>query len=220
VLALILLVVSIGLADSLNPSTLAPALVLATGRDAERQLLAFTFGVFAVSFAGGLAILLGPGTLLLDALPHPDRQTRNVVEVVGGLLLLALAAALWLGRDRIARRMNAPSSSDNNRGALALGAGLMAVELPTAVPYFAAIAAILAEHLALVTEIALLLLYNVMFVAPLIALAAVRRVADERAVARLEAVGGWLRSRAALLLAALLAVAGVGVATVGVAGLI
>jgi cytochrome c biogenesis protein CcdA len=176
--------------------------------------------VFAVSFAGGLAILLGPGTLLLDALPHPDRQTRNVVEVVGGLLLLALAVALWLGRDRIARRMNAPSSSDNNRGALALGAGLMAVELPTAVPYFAAIAAILAEHLALVTEIALLLLYNVMFVAPLIALAAVRRVADERAVARLEAVGGWLRSRAALLLAALLALAGVGVATVGVAGLI
>jgi cytochrome c biogenesis protein CcdA len=116
--------------------------------------------------------------------------------------------------------MNAPSSSDNNRGALALGAGLMAVELPTAVPYFAAIAAILAEHLALVTEIALLLLYNVMFVAPLIALAAVRRVADERAVARLEAVGGWLRSRAAVLLAALLALAGFGVATVGVAGLI
>jgi cytochrome c biogenesis protein CcdA len=218
--ALIFLVVSIGLADALNPSTVAPALVLATGRDAFRQLLGYILGVFVVSFAGGLALLLGPGTLILDAVPHPEPHARSIAELVAGLVLLTVAALLWAGRHRIARRMTTPKSSEKRRGAVALGAGIMAVELPTAIPYFAAIAAILAAHVPRGARITLLALYNVMFVAPLLALALGRRFAGERAVDRLETVGDWLRSRGAVLLAAVLGIAGTAVAAVGVAGLI
>jgi cytochrome c biogenesis protein CcdA len=220
VLALLLLVVSVGLADSVNPSTLAPALVLATRRGAVRQLAGFTLGVFVVSLAGGLALLLGPGQLLLDALPHPGRELKHVIQLVGGVVLVGLGAAFWLGRHRIAARMASAGSANANRGAFALGAGIMAVELPTAVPYYAVIGAILATPRSLTVRIAYVVLYNVAFVAPLLALLAVRRFAGEGTEARLDAIGTWLRERGPAVLAMLLAVLGVVVATFGIVGLV
>jgi cytochrome c biogenesis protein CcdA len=222
VLALLLLVVSVGLADAVNPSTLAPALVMVTGPGAVRRLTEFTVGVFAVSLVGGVALVLGPGQLLLDALPHPRPHARAVVALVGGLLLLTLAAGLWLGRERLAHRFAAggDGSARTNRGALALGAGIMAVELPTALPYFAAIAAILAAHIHLGLQIALVVLYNVAFVAPLLALLVVRELAGERARTKLEALGTWMRVRAPALVAGLLAVLGVLLTALGLGRLL
>ena len=52
-LRLIGLVISIGLADSLNPTTIAPALYLATADHARTRLIEFTLGVFAVYLIGG-----------------------------------------------------------------------------------------------------------------------------------------------------------------------
>jgi hypothetical protein len=68
---LIGLVISIGIADSLNPSTIAPALFMASGEDARRRVTEFTIAVFAVYFLGGAAIALGPGQLLLSLIRTP-----------------------------------------------------------------------------------------------------------------------------------------------------
>ena len=221
-LALILLVLSIGLADAINPTTLAPAFLLATAPDGAKAVGRFTLGVFAVSLAGGLVLLLGPGQLILSALPHPDARGKAWAEAIGGVVLLGLAAVTWIHRERIASRLakedDDPKTSD--RGALALGAGIMAIELPTALPYFAAIAAILASPFALGTQIALVVLYNVTFVAPLLVLFVARKVAGETAAARLERIGAWLRVRAPAAIAILLAVLGVVVAAVGLAHLL
>jgi cytochrome c biogenesis protein CcdA len=220
VIALILLVVSVGLADAVNPSTLAPAFLIVTGADAVRRLARFTLGVFLVSLAGGVALVLGPGQLLLNALPHPEPHEKAIVQLVGGLILVALAVGLWLGRHKLGERLNASESANGDKGAFALGAGIMAVELPTALPYFAAIAAIVAAHVHLAAQLALVLLYNVVFVSPLLALIAARRFAGESMSAKLDSIGDWLRERAIGLLAGLLGVAGVAVAGVGTAGLI
>lgn len=221
-LALVLLVASVGLADSANPSTLAPALVLVAQPRGARSLTLFTLGVFGVSLAGGLVLLIGPGQLILSALPHPDAHTKAVVEVAGGALLLLLAAVTWLGRERLAARL-AESREDNpdraERGALALGAGIMAVELPTALPYFAAIAAILASKFSLAAQIFLVVLYNVAFVAPLLALILVRKVAGQKASARIERAGAWLHRNGPAAIAVLLALIGVVVAIVGLSHL-
>jgi cytochrome c biogenesis protein CcdA len=219
VIALILLVISVGLADAVNPSTLAPALLIATGPDAVKRLVGFTAGVFVVSLAGGIALLLGPGQLLLDALPHPGRHARSMAEIVGGALLLGLALTLWLCRRRVTRRLEESGSGNANRGAFALGAGIMAVELPTALPYFAAIAAIIAAGRHVAFGITLVFLYNVAFVAPLLALIIVRERAGERATARFEAAGSWLRERAPALGAALLTFLGVAFIAFGIVGL-
>ena len=58
-LALTLIVASIALADCVNPSTLVPALWLASARSG-RGLASFTVGVFVVYLAGGLILVLAP----------------------------------------------------------------------------------------------------------------------------------------------------------------
>jgi cytochrome c biogenesis protein CcdA len=216
--ALLLLVASIALADSLNPSTIGPALLLAA-RDRPRAALAgFTFGVFAVSLAAGAVLTFGPGQFLLSLVPHPDRDTTRLIELVGGLVLVLLGAGLWLGRHKLAERSSARRPS--GRSAIALGAGIMAIEIPTALPYFAAIVAITGSGLALANKIVLLLVFNVVFVSPLIAILGLRLLAGERAVRLLERLGAWLAGRAPIVLGAFLAAGGLALIGIGGIGLL
>lgn len=181
VLALLALIVSIAAADSLNPSTLAPALYLGIGPHGRRDAAAFAVGVFAVSLAGGLALTFGPGQALLTRV-KPSPHTVHLIELVAGGVALPAAAVLWRARGHVAARL-ARAKQSSDRSALLLGAGIMAVELPTAVPYFAAIAAIVESGHGDTTQIVLVLLYNVVFVAPLITLFAVLVLAGERGAA-------------------------------------
>jgi cytochrome c biogenesis protein CcdA len=214
-----LLVASIGAADSLNPSTIGPALVFATGRRPVRALASFIAGVFLVSFAAGVLVILGPGQLLIDSLPEPSAHAKNVVEVVAGALLLLLAAVLWARRGGVSGRIAGSRSEETDRSAFLLGAGIIAVELPTAFPYFAALANIVAAHVSLGAGIALVALFNLAFVSPLLAILAVRALAGERAAAVLERAGDWFDRRAGAILALLLGAVGAGVLIVGAAGL-
>src|SRR5436305_9513078 len=152
--ALTLLVASIALADSVNPSTLVPALWLATAPAAGR-LASYTLGVFAVYTLGGLVLLFGPGRILINALHHFHGPLEHVLEAVGGLIVLTVAFALWRSRaggDGEPRERRSPTRAS----AFALGAGIMAIELPTAFMYFGAISAILAARPSAALEISLL----------------------------------------------------------------
>jgi cytochrome c biogenesis protein CcdA len=75
------------------------------------------------------------------------------------------------------------------------GASLAAVELPTAAPYFAVIAGIVASNASLAQEIVLLVLYNVAFVLLLLAIIMLVLFAGERADPWLQKGGAWLRRR-------------------------
>src|ERR1700759_879711 len=98
------LMLSIGLADSLNPTTIVPALYLATtSQHPRRQVGQFTAAVFAVYLLGGLIIALGPGELLLALVPHPGRHLGYVLETVAGGAMLVAAGVLWGYRKRLAR---------------------------------------------------------------------------------------------------------------------
>ncbi|MGZ6639580.1 MAG: hypothetical protein ACXVII_42985 [Solirubrobacteraceae bacterium] len=77
-------VISVGLADSLNPSTVGPALYLATVGKRVWRVTQFTIGVFCVDLAVGLVLTIGPGRLLLGLVPHPRGTVRHVIELVAG----------------------------------------------------------------------------------------------------------------------------------------
>ena len=96
----------------------------------------------------------------------------------------------------------------------------MAVELPTAFIYFGAISAVLAAHRVAVAEVSLLVVYNAIFVAPLVAILAIRRFAGERAERWL--ASGWERliGFGQLLLAGLTGAAGAVLLIIGVSGLL
>jgi hypothetical protein len=93
------------------------------------------------------------------------------------------------------------------------------VELPTAIPYFAVIAAIVESERSRLEELLLLLLFNVVFVAPLVAILVVRLLASDNAVARLERLRAAVHARMAILIPAAVALVGVVLIVVGAVGL-
>ena len=167
--ALVVLVLSIAALDSINPSTVAPAVILALGERPARRLASFTAGVFLVSVTGGLVALFAVGRSVVTRIAHPTPHTRHVLEVALAIGILVVAALLWTLRKGVRMRLSG-ASGWSGRSALLVGAGIMAVELPTAFPYFAAILATLGATHSAIRQAALVVLYNLVFVAPLLAL--------------------------------------------------
>jgi cytochrome c biogenesis protein CcdA len=218
-LRLIGIVISIGIADSLNPTTVAPALYLAGSEHARVRVLEFTAAVFAVYFLGGLAIALGPGQLILALIPHPGRHLSYVLEIVAGVAMLTAAAFLWGYRDRLQEREVSSQLRFERRSSALLGATITAVELPTAFPYFAAIAAIVGSGYDVVRQTILLVLFNVCFILPLLAIIAVLTFAGPNAGRMLAAGRSWLEAHWPAVLAVLALAAGLFVTFLGVTGL-
>jgi len=212
------IVVSIGLADSMNPSTIAPGLYLALGERARSSLIQFTLAVFAVNFVGGAVIALGPGQVVLHLVPHPHPTAKYILETIAGVVMLVAAVVLWVKR-RSLRKRELPSPSAEGKSAILLGVTISAVELPTAFPYFAAIAAIVGSGQRAISQLIALALYNVAFVLPLILMIIVLEVAGDNARAVIESARDWLQRHWPTLVAGLALFAGIFVTLLGVTGL-
>jgi cytochrome c biogenesis protein CcdA len=217
-LRLIGIVISIGLADSLNPSTIGPALYMATGERGRGRVAEFTAAVFAVYFVGGAAIALGAGALLRPIIPHPHHHIANIIEVAVGIAMIAAAAMLWRHRHRLAHR-DLPDFDPHGKSSWVLGASITAIELPTAFPYFAAIAAILASGLGPLRQLGLLIVFNVCFVLPLIAIICVLTFAGDRSGEILARCRRFLERRWPQITAVLLIIVGVLAVLFGATGL-
>jgi cytochrome c biogenesis protein CcdA len=216
---LLAIAIVIGLADSANPSTIAPALYLATGRNAETSLAGFIAGVYATNLVAGVALGLGPGQAVLAVLPQPGDEARHLIELAAGGATLALSAGLWLGRRGIAGHVSR-TTERIERSSLLVGAGVMIVELPTALPYFAVIATVVGSGRSLPTQVVLLAIFNAVFVLPLVAILAARAVAPQRAERRLESLRSRLDERLAVLVPALVLVIAVALLGAGAYGVI
>jgi cytochrome c biogenesis protein CcdA len=217
-LRLVGIVVSIGLADSINPSTIAPALYIATGERARGRVAEFTMAVFVVYFIGGAAIAIGAGELIRDLLPRPRHHVANIVEVAVGVALIAGAAFLWRYRHRLSHR-DPPDFDPSGRSSWFLGASITAVELPTAFPYFAAIAAILGANVGPVRALSLLFLFNVCFVLPLLLIVGTLTFAPDKAERILSVARAFLQRHWPAVLAGLALAAGLFVVALGVTGI-
>ena len=219
-LRLIGLMISIGFADSLNPSTIAPAMYLATdARNARGQVTQFTLAVFAVYLVGGLAVALGPGELLLDLVPHPRPGLKYLFEIIGGVVLLTLASVLWAFRRLLVKR-ELPEVHTDGRSSALLGATITAVELPTAFPYFAAIAAVVGSGYGVWHQVFLILIFNVAFVLPLLAIVAILTFAGSNAQGMLVNARKWLERHWPVTLAIVGLIAGLFCVFIGITGLV
>jgi len=217
-LRLLGLVLSIGLADSLNPSTIGPALYLAGGERPRRRVIEFTLGVFAVFVAGGALVAVGPGEAVLALVPHPGPTARYVLETIAGAAMLLAAVLLWRSRRRLAER-ELLSPSGSQRSSAILGAGIAAVELPTAFPYFAVIVAVVGSGLDVGRQLLALVIYNVCFVAPQILIVVTLTAVPARAQRLLGRARDVLQAHWPLILAGLALLAGTFVLLLGITGL-
>lgn len=216
--ALVLLVLGIALVDGLNPSTIAPALVLAVRRRGVLLVALFTLGVLLPSLAAGALVVIGPGRWLLDLLPEIGAHTKHLLEIGAGVALAALAGVLWIHRGRVASGMSREPPG-GVAGALGLGAGIMLAELPTAFPYFAALAAIVGSSASLAAQLELVVLFNVAFVLPLLVILGVRMFAGPRSERVLELVRSALSRYTGVVLPCAVGLLAAVLIVVGVAGI-
>jgi cytochrome c biogenesis protein CcdA len=215
--SLIIPILLLGLADSLNPVTIAVAVLLATGRRPVPRLIAYTLGTGTTYFLGGLVLTLGPAVLLRTLLDHQSDQPTHIAEIVVGVGALPVAAFLATRKpESVTRRV--PTDLRPSRSLL-LGAGITVVDLPTALMYFGAIALIAAADINTVERVTLLAIFNLAYVAPLVlitvAVAALGRRAEAVLLRARDIVDRWSH----WFLAAITGGSGVYLIVIGVRGL-
>lgn len=215
--ALALAVVAIALPDSLNPTLIVAAVLLAAQRRPFVRTLAFTVAAFVVTLAGGLIIALGLGDLILALVPKPSSTVKWVLVTIAGLVLVGGGAAMWWKR-RALGSTAAPADAKAGGGssAFVMGAGIAGVEFLTAFPYFAAIAMVIGSSVAAPGKVLLIVLYNVVYVLPLIVIVVLCAVMGERAGRVLAPVGDWISLHWPVVVAPLAEVAGIALAAYGV----
>jgi len=183
-------IVGLAAVDSINPSALlATIALLLRGRSARPLVAVYVVAVLVTYLAIGLALTLGLG-LTPDAVLESDASF-----LVQGVLGAAMLAFAVLAPNRRQRRgaVEPRSLPTANRplAVFALGMAVTALELPTALPYLGAVGALTRADLAVAEWLPLLVLYNLIFVLPPLALLAGHVALGERA----EVVLGRLRDR-------------------------
>jgi cytochrome c biogenesis protein CcdA len=159
-------------------------------------------------------IVAGPGHLLLALVPKPDHATIKLLEVIAGAVLIAVGLLLWRFRVALGKK-RLPEVKSTGRAAWLLGLTITSFELPTAFPYFGALAAIVGSGLGLGHQLILLLLYNVCFALPLAGIVVTLEFGGENAELYLVRSRDYLQRHWPMLLATVALVAGAITITLG-----
>ena len=191
---MIIFVASIGLADSINPVTIAVALYLASTPRSVVRLIGYIAGVFATYTFGGLLLLYGPASLLRLVTHGVDPRIGQTIAIVAGIAAIVFAIVVWIRRAKLVEH-GVPERALKPGSAFALGSLMTVVDLPTAFPLFIVVGAIVHEDYGRLQEGALMVLYGVTYVLPLVAILALRAAGGERGerclVALRERVTRW-----------------------------
>jgi hypothetical protein len=178
-------IVGLAVVDSINPSALLATIALLLRGRAARPLVAlYLVAVLVTYLALGLALTLGLG-LAPPALL--DGDAAYLAQGVLGAAMLVYAVAAPRRRPRPGPAGPRPLLAAGRPAAVfALGVAVTVLELPTALPYLGAVGAITRAELAVAGWLPLLLLYNLIFVLPPLALLAGHLALGDRADRLLE----------------------------------
>ena len=154
---------ALALVDSINPSAIVVTLYLLSGGRVPAQIVVYVAAIFLTYLTLGVMMMSGIDALLPSLQTMGSGRLGPIVQGLVGLAML-LYAILAPTTAKSAPRVEPTGSS---HAALALlGVTVTTMELPTAVPYFGAIALLTTADLPLVQWLPLLVLYNAIFVLP------------------------------------------------------
>ena len=199
--------VGLALVDSTSIGTLVIPLVwlLRPGPVAWRSLLTFLATVAAMYTVIGAALLL-LGRSLGSALDGVgDVDAVRWVQLALGVALFAVAFSdavmgrLAGGALRWRDRLRGDADGDGpgvGRSIVVTAAVAVAVEVPTMLPYLAAIGILAATDLAIGSQVGVLAGYSFVMVLPALVLAGVRAAAGRRVESPLRRLDGWLTRQA------------------------
>jgi hypothetical protein len=214
---MLITVLVMALAVSVEPFRIGMTVLMLNRPRPALQLLAFLVGGFVMGMTVGLVVLF----VFHRALKESNYFTLPNVQILIGVLALVFAVLVVApGRLRLRTPRVAGSAQRLLSGPSLLVAGIagLGIALPS-VDYLAALAVILASGEPALTQVALLVMFNVVAFAlielPLLGYL----LAPRGTVAMVESLHRWIRSRRRVHVAILLAVVGCAFLAVGVAGL-
>ena len=153
---------ALALVDSINPSAIVVTLYLMSRGRAPSQVGAYIAAISLTYLTLGTMLMSGLDALLPSLRTTSESRVGFIVQGVIGLAML-LYAIRAPTTARSAPRVEPRASY----AALALlGVTVTTMELPTAAPYFGAIAILTAADLPMARWLPLLVLYNAIFVLP------------------------------------------------------
>lgn len=160
---MIISLLALAVVDSINPSAIAVTLYLLGQGRSTAQVVTYLLAIFGTYLTMGVAMMLGLGAVLPGVQSFAEGRLGLVVQSLIGLAMLVYA-------------VRAPAASPSTRrpephaatiAAIALlGVTVTALELPTAVPYFGAVALLTSASLPMAQWLPLLAGYNAIFVLP------------------------------------------------------
>ena len=164
--------------DSLNPSAIAQQMLLQAMVKQKRHTLYFILGIGTANLAMGLAVYYGIAawaSVLLEKLVSAYPQHMYGAAVAVGLLCLAVGIRLVVktARNTKCSRAENETKAPVRLSPLALfgmGAVFCGVELTSAFPYFGFIAMLSGYALPFPLALLFILLYNFIYVLPLLLL--------------------------------------------------
>lgn len=153
----------LALVDSINPSAIVVTLYLLSSRRVPAQVVVYVAAIFVTYLTLGVVMMSGLDALLPALRPLASGRLGIVVQSLIGLAMLVYVVTAP------ATASSAPRLDPRATTYVALallGVTVTAMELPTAVPYFGAIALLTAAGLPTAQWLPLLAAYNTIFVLP------------------------------------------------------
>jgi cytochrome c biogenesis protein CcdA len=162
--ALLGALLGLALVDCLNPSAIVVTLYLLTTKDYVRKVLVYLLGVFCVYFGAGILLMLGLGALLANLGQYANNPIVYAVQGIIGALML-LYGIFAPNKKGEATKPRLPQTQQ--LGAIfLLGVTISLIEFATALPYLGAIGLMTNAGLSVAQWLPLLLVYNLIFIAP------------------------------------------------------
>jgi len=161
----------IALIDSLNPTALVIQGLILSRPKPLAMSSAFIIGVFSTYLAFGIMLISG-GRFLFSSEFWDKYSTPPVfaTETIIGVVILLFGIRALINRDRIQESDHDRARAKVERGSMAacflLAVVTVSAEIPTALPYFAALDIILKKNVEPLTSLFLLVLYNLVFILP------------------------------------------------------
>ena len=156
--------------DSINPSAIVVTLYLLSIAKSRAffQVVVYVSAIFITYLTLGVMMVLGIDALLPSLGSALRTQAGLIAQGIIGLAMLVYS--LTASTSRTTPQAVARPSVGTYAAIAVLGVSVTAMELPTAIPYFAAVALITGSELPIRTWAPLLVIYNLVFVLPPIAL--------------------------------------------------
>ena len=160
---MLLSLLALALVDSINPSAIVVTLYLLSRERVLAQVVVYVTAIFLTYLTLGVMMMSGIEALLQSLWTTGGGRLGLIAQGLVGLAMLVYAIRAPTTATSAPRAE--PSASTYTALAL-LGVTVTAMELPTAVPYFGAIAVLTAADLPMARWLPLLVIYNAIFVLP------------------------------------------------------